>query len=60
MSQLAALGVWLYAVAAVFPWNKLLPALAEPLSSGVTRVPKVPVHFVVTIFGRKEKRSKAI
>lgn len=55
MSQLTAFGIWLYAVVAVFPWNKLLSALAEQLFSGVIYVAKVPVHFIVTIFRRKEQ-----
>lgn len=59
MSQLPAFGVWLYAVVAVFPWNKLLSALAEQLFSGVMHVAKVPVHFVVILFRRKEKQSQA-
>lgn len=60
MSQLTAFGVWLYAVVAVFPWNKLRSALAEQQFSGVMYVAKVPVHFIVTIFRRKEKQNKAI
>lgn len=59
MSQLTAFGMCLYAVVAVFPWNKLLSALAEQLFSGVMYVAKVPVHFIVTIFRRKEKQNKA-
>lgn len=60
MSQLPAFGAWLYAVVAVFPWNKLLSALAEQLFSGVTYAAKVPVHFTVNIFRRKEEQSTAI
>lgn len=60
MSQLTARGAWLSAVLAVFAWNKLVAALAEQLFSGVICVAQVPVHFIVTVFGRKEKQSKAI
>ena len=59
MSQLTAFGVWLCAVVVVFPWNKILSALAEQLSSGVMCVAKVPVHFIVTILRRKEKTEQS-